>query len=421
MKRTTFLSTAAAAGTALAAPRYTLAAGTAATVKIGMLESFSGVFSDLGGVHKIGAQLALADQNKSSSRVKFELVFGDDGSNPAAGTTEARRLITQENVDVLYGGTSSAIALALNPLVLDAGIFNLSLGPQDSSVTGAKASKLTYRFGPNVRMLLAPVLRRALALGKKWYFIQADYALGKDAYAQMSEALRRAGGTEVGKDVVKLGTADFSSVLTKIRNSDADVLVLCNSGLDAANTAKQWVDFGLNKRMHLAGISLEDIYYKALPLDAVVGATFPVLWAPTVSASAAKLAKHLRASIPGPIGGRHYLGYMSAWSLMERIKAAGSTKADKLYAAFENYSFDGAKSSKSTYRGCDHQCIQDVYAGASVSSAKFGKTQFMYDIVGEVPAAESDGTCDSPWAKAATTNMASQKIADRAGYAPKTW
>jgi branched-chain amino acid transport system substrate-binding protein len=421
MKRTTFLSaSAAAAGTALAAPSYTLAAGTAATVKIGFLESFSGVFSDLGGVHKLGAQLALADANKSG-RVKFEFVFGDDASTPATGTTEARRLITQENVDVLYGGTSSAVGGALEPLTLDAGIFNLSLGPQDSSLTGAKASKLTYRFGPNVRMLLGPVLRRALALGKKWYFIQADYALGKDAYAQMSAALKRAGGTEVGHDIVKLGTSDFSSELTKLRNSDADVLVLCNSGLDAANTAKQWVDFGLNKKMHLTGISLEDIYYKALPLDAVVGATFPVLWAPSVSPAAAKLAKRLRAGIAGPVGGRHYLGYMSAWSLMERIKTAGTTKADKLYAAFENYSFDAAKGSRSTYRGCDHQCIQDVYAGSTVSSAKFGKTQFMYDIVGEVPSAESDGTCDSPWAKAATANMAPQKIADRGGYTPKTW
>jgi branched-chain amino acid transport system substrate-binding protein len=421
MKRTTFLSaSAAAAASAVAAPRFTLAAGTAATVKIGFLESYSGVFSDLGGVHKLGAQLALADAN-ASGRVKFEFVYGDDASNPAAAGTEARRLISQEGVDVLFGGTSSANGLALNPLTLDAGIFNLSLGPQDSSITGAKASKTTYRFGPNVRMLLQPVLRRALALGKKWYFIQADYALGKDAYAQMSDALHRAGGTEIGKDVVKLGTSDFSSVLTKVRNSDADVLVLCNSGLDAANTAKQWVDFGLNKKMHLTGISLEDIYYKALPLDAVVGATFPVLWAPTVSPAAAKLAKRLRAGISGPIGGRHYLGYMAAWSLMERIKAAGSTKADKLFAAFENYSFDAAKNTRSTYRGCDHQCIQDVYAGSTVSSAKFAKTQFMYDIVGEVPASESDGTCDSPWAKAAAANMASQKIGDRPGYTPKTW
>jgi branched-chain amino acid transport system substrate-binding protein len=420
MKRSTFLTSTAAGAAALATPGFTLAAGPAATVKIGFLDSFSGVFSDLGAVHRLGAELALADQNKSG-RVKFEFVFGDDTSKPAVATTEARRLVGQEGVDALYGGTSSGSALALAPLALELGVFNMSLGPQDSSLTGAKASKLTYRFGPNVRMLLQPVVRRALALGKKWYFIQADYALGKDAYAQMSDALHRAGGTEVGHDIVPLGTSDFSPVLTKLRNSDADVFVLCNSGLDAANTAKQWVQFGLHKKQHLTGISLEDIYYKALPLDDVRGATFPVLWAPSVSASAAKLAQRLRQGIKGPIGGRHYLGYMSAWSLMERIKGAGTTKADKLADAFANYSFNGAKSSRSTYRGCDHQCVQDTYAGASVSQKQFDKTQFMFDIVGEVPASESDGTCDSPWAKAATTAMASQKIGDRPGYTPKTW
>ena len=420
MKRTTFLASGAAAATAVATPKYTLAAGPTATVKIGFLESFSGVFSDLGGVHRQGAELALADQNKSG-RVKFEFAFGDDGSKPAQAITEARRLVGQENVDVLYGGTSSANGLALNPLAVELGVFNLSLGPQDSSITGERAGKLTYRFGPNVRMLLKPVVRRALALGKKWYFIQADYALGKDAYAQLSEALRRAGGTEVGHDLVALGTSDFSPVLTKLRNTDADVFVLCNSGLDAANTVKQWVQFGLHKKQRLAGISMEDIYYKALPLDEAVGMTFPVLWAPTASPAAEKLAKRLRAGISGPIGGRHWLGYMSAWSLMERIKTAGTTKADKLADAFANFSFDGAKTSHSTYRGCDHQCIQDTYAGSSVNSKRFAQTQFMYDIIGEVTAPESDGTCDSPWAKAASTVMASQKIGERSGYTPKTW
>jgi len=420
MKRKNFLVTTAAAGAAVAAPRFTLAAGPAATVKVGFLESFSGVFSDLGGVHRAGADLALADWNKRG-RVKFAFAYGDDTSKPAIAQTEARRLITQEKVDVLFGGTSSANGLALNALSLQQGIFNLEIGPQDSGITGAQATRTSYRFGPNVRMLLAPLARRVLALGKKWYFIQADYALGKDAYAQLSATLKRAGGTEAGHDVVALGTSDFSPVLTKVRNSDADVLMLCNSGGDAANTAKQFVDFGLNKKMKLAGISLEDIYYKAIPLDALVGTTFPVLWAPTVSDSARKLAARLRQGIRGPIGGRHYLGYMAAWSLFERITSAGTTDAAKLAEAFANYSFDAAKADRATYRGCDHQCVQDTYAGVTVSQRQFDKTQFMYDIVSEVPASESNGTCDSPWAKDATAAMSGQHVGTREGYAAKTW
>ena len=420
MKRTTFLSAGVAASAAVAAPRFTLAAGPAATVKVGFLESFSGVFSDLGACHKAGALLALEDANRSG-RVRFEFAFADDASKPAIATSEARRLIGQEGVDVLFGGTSSANGAAVSAVALDSGIFNLMLGPQDSALTGARASKLSYRFGPNARMILQPVLRRALALGKKWYFVQADYALGKDAYAQCGDALRRAGGTEVGHDVLPLGTTDFSSVLTKVATSGADVLMLCNSGLDAANTAKQYVQFGLNKKMKLAGVSLEDIYFKAIPLDAVVGATFPVLWAPSVSPAAARLAARLRKGISGPISGRHYLGYMAAHSLFERITSTGTTDAGKLADAFDNYSFAAAKNTNATYHGCDHQCAQEVYGGASVSAKQFEKTQFMYDIVAEVPAAEADGTCDSPWAKAATATIAAQHAGTRAGYTPKAF
>jgi branched-chain amino acid transport system substrate-binding protein len=419
MQRKNFLAAGVAAGAALVAPRFAFAAGPAATVKIGFLESFSGVFSDLGAYHKAGAQLALEDANKAG-RVKYEFVYGDDASKPAAARTEAQRLLAQENVDVLLGGTSSANGLAISALALQSGIFNLLIGPQDSSITGANATRLTYRFGPNARMLLKPVLSRALALGKKWYFLQADYALGKDAYAQASEALRRAGGTEVGHDVVPLGTSDFSSQLTKVRNSGADLLLLCNSGLDAANTCKQFVQFGLQKKIKLAGVSLEDIYYKAVPLDALAGTTFPVLWTPNVSPSAEKLAARLRKGISGPISGRHYLGYMAAWSLIERMQSVGTTNADKLAAAFENYAFEDAKATKATYRACDHQCVQDVYAGEIVPAKTFTKTQFMYDVVSTITAAESDGNCESPWAKQATTAMAAQHAAARENYTPKT-
>lgn len=418
MKRQSFIATGAAA--LAATPRFALAAGPGATIKIGFLESFSGVFSDLGAYHKAGAMLALDDANRKG-RVKYEFVMGDDGSKPPIATTEARRLVSQEGVDVLFGGVSSANGLALGPLALDLGVFVMLIGPQDSSITGAKAAKLTYRFGPGLRMMLQPLFRRVLALGKKWYFIQADYAFGKDGYSLLSAALKHAGGTEVGLDVVKLGTTDFSSVLTKVRNSDADVLLLANSGLDAANTAKQFVDFGLNKRMKLAGLSLEDIYYNALPLDAIAGATFPVLWTPSVSPSAAKLAARMRRDIKGPISSRHYLGYMALTTLIERMNAVGTTRADKLAEAFDKHSFEAAKANKAEWHGCDHQCAQDVYAGAVVTSKQFAKTENMFEIVAEVPAAESDGTCDSPWAKDAQANFATQKIATRENYTPKTF
>ena len=418
MQRKSFLAASGATLAAAAVPRFTAAAGPV-TVKVGFLDSFSGVFSDLGAYHRAGAEMALADANRKG-RVRYEFVFGDDGSKPAQAGTEAHRLIENEKVDVLFGGTSSANGLAVAALANELGIFNLEIGPQDSAITGAKAMRSTYRFGPNARMLTNALSRRALALGKKWYFIQANYALGKDAYEQLSAVLARAGGTEAGHDIVALGTSDFSAVLTKVRNSDADVLVLANSGLDAANTAKQFVEFGLNRRMKLAGISLEDIYYKALPLDALVGATFPVLWAPSISHGAQSLAARMARDLHVPVSGRHYLGYMAFASLADRLQAAGSTKPEALIKAFDDHRFDAFKENRSFWKGCDHQCAQDTYAGALVSAKAFERTKFMYDVVGTVTATESDGTCDTPWAQAAKTAMASQTLGSREGYAAKT-
>jgi branched-chain amino acid transport system substrate-binding protein len=420
ISRRSLLAGGAAAVAAASAPRFTLAAGPAATVKIGFIDSYSGVFSDIAAIHKVGAELALADMN-AKGRVKFEFAFGDDNSKPATAGTEARRLVGQENVDVLFGLTSSANGLAMTSLCNELGTFMLELGPQDSSITGTKAGKLTYRFSPNNRMMLKTLSTRVLALGKKWYFIQADYAFGKDAYNELSAILQRAGGTEIGHDVVKLGTSDFSSNLTKARNTDADVLVLANSGLDAANAAKQFVDYGLGRKMKLAGINLEDFYYKAVPLDAIAGTTFPVAWTPTCSDGARRLTARLRKSINTPISWRHYFGYMGAMSLMQRIAEARTTNAEKLAQAFENYSFDAAKPSRSTYQAWDHQLTQDIFAGSVVNNKRFAQTQFMFDLVGEVSAADADGGPNTPWAREAKATIASQSVTPRPNYVAKTF
>ena len=409
----------AAAAAAVSFPSIALSATGKPTVRIGFLDSFSGVFSDVAGKHKIGATIALADLNRRGG-VRYELVPGDDTSKPAVATSELRRLVGQEGVDVIFGGTSSGSGLALEPLADELGIFNLSIGPFDSTMTGAKARALTYRYGLNARMALKPMANRLLALGHKWYFIQADYALGKDAYAQLSPVLTRAGGTEVGHDILPLGTNDFSSSMTKVQTSGADVLVLANSGVDAANAVHAFVQFGLQKKIHLAGINLEDFYYDAIPLDAVQGSTFSVLWTPDAADSARKLVVRLRRDIQGPISARHYYGYAALTQLADRIEAAGTTDAGKLAKAFDDHSFNGYKENPSHWKGCDHQNAQDSYAGAVVSRKQFERTQFMFDIVATVPPPESDGSCDAPWARAAKAAIAASTVGARAGYTPKT-
>jgi branched-chain amino acid transport system substrate-binding protein len=409
MKRNVFVAGSGALAAAAAFPAPLFAAAGPATVKIGFLDSFSGVLSDIAGYHKIGANIALAEAN-ARGRTKYEFVYGDDASKPAVGVTEARRLIEQEKIDVLLFGTSSAVALAITPVTLGSNVFTLLIGPQDGSITGDRAALNTFRFSPNAAMFARVLGQRILASGKKWSFIVEDYAFGRDSYARLSALLKRAGGTEIGADFTHVGTSDFSSIYTKIRNTDTEQVVLCQGGLDVALAAKQFVDFGLQKKMKLAGMTLEDFYYKTLPLDELAGSVFAVIWTPTVSASARALHAKLARSIHGPISYRHYMSYLTTKQLIDRIEAAGTTNAGKLVTAFRDHSFDAAKSDRATWRGCDHQAIQNVYAGTVVNAKRFAQTQYLFDVVGETSAPDSAGSCAEPGAAAATAAMAKQTL-----------
>lgn len=415
MRRSLFVAGLAGGATLASVPARSRATG---IVRIGFIDSFSGPLSDIGLHHRAGAELAIAAANKRGGTT-FELVSADDTSRPAVGVTEARRLIAQEKVDVLVLGTSSAVTLAVGPLAQDAGIFVLAIGAQDTAITGEKAQRVVYRFAPNVQMQIRAVAQRALSFGKKWYFIVDDFAYGKDGYARLSALVKRAGGAEAGADVLKLGTEDYSSTLTKVRNSEADVVVLCQGGFDAAKTAGQFVDFGLNKKLHLAGLNMEDYYWKAIKSDALVGSTFAIHWSPLVSDSAMKLNRVLQAGLHDVPSSRNYFGYLCIEQLVDRLRAAGTTKADALVSAFADHRFDPHKTNSAAWRACDHQCVQDEYAGAIVSDKQRAKTGFMFDVVATIEGTSGAGTCSDADPAAATAALGGQKIPERSGYLPK--
>ncbi len=414
--RARFLAGMAGSVGVAAYPAFARAAGPA-TVRIGYIDSMSGPFADVAERQHAGVVAAVAEANRRAG-TRFEIVLADDTTKPAEGVTAARRLIEQDKVDAIMIGTLSGTALGVGPIAEETGIFVLCIQPQDTSITGIHANRVLYRMVPNAHMMTTGLSRRLLALGKKWYFLQADFAFGKDGYARMSASLQRAGGTEVGHDVFPVTTTDFSSLLSKVRGTDADVLMICHGGVAAATICKQMVQFGLQKQMHVGALNMEDYYQDLLPLDELAGATFGIMWSPLVSDSAQRLARKLSKVIPGQLSQRHYLGYMAASQLIDRMRAAGTTRADAIVDAFADHSFDAAKARPSTWRACDHQCETDTYAGSLVNRKTFARTGLLYEIAADVPGSEALGPCTETDAAAAHAIIAAQKVPQRPNYSP---
>src|ERR1700742_1948594 len=73
-------------------PADVIAAGGGATVKVGHIDGFSGVYAAASESQQTGLKAAFDIAMKKNNRIKYQIVLGDDESNPAAGTNEAKRL-----------------------------------------------------------------------------------------------------------------------------------------------------------------------------------------------------------------------------------------------------------------------------------------------------------------------------------------
>ena len=411
------LETRVAGAAPLAPARDVISAGGGATIKIGHVDGFSGVYAAASQSQQIGMEIAIESAMKKNSRIKYVILKGDDAAAPATGSTEARRLISQEKVDVLAGCLSSGVGLAVSNTAEQLGTFFLAIGTHDTNITGQGAHHVTFRQTCSNAMLANAVGPELLKFGKKWYFITADYAFGNDAQSRLEKILLAHGGQTIANDKMPLGQVDFSSFMTKARNTDANVMVFCNYGPDTQNAVKAAVQLGINKKMKFGGILSGNDVAVGLPVDDIIGSTWGYVWGPEAGgARTAEIYAQLKARSKN-VDWRQYLGLIAAENIINRLNAVGTTDTAKLVSAFEDYTYDAGKKAAAHFRKCDHQAVQQTYAGTIVPAAKRrseGEYFVISATVGGEFAAES---CSEPDSAAATKVFTAETpIPIRDGY-----
>ncbi len=211
--------------------------------------------------------------------------------------------------------------------------------------------------------------------GKKWYYITPDYAFGHTLQAGLEKACTKLGGSKVGGDLTPLGTTDFSSYLIKAQAAKPDVIIFLTAGDDAVNSLKQAVQFGLDKKFHLAGAQQELEVLNGLPPEARIGTwVFEWYWnqpnVPHVKEFVADIRKRTGGKVPTA---RTWFGYASVWSCFHAAKLAKAVDAKKMAKAMQGFKLppevslmpDGA-----FYRAGQNQLIPDLYVGHAQSKGR---------------------------------------------------
>ena len=230
-------------------------------IKIGLLAPVTGVFADFGDLMRKATDLAVQKVNAEGGILDRQLrvIAEDDQGEPTVAAERARKLLLQDEVDILMGTVSSATTLAVLPLVNQAQkVFFYPLDGEDKACTpgGEGTNPLVFGLGDTPQQRLSQFVPAIVEqYGAQWYLIGNDYVFPRSVNAVAIQYLEAAGGEVVREDYVPLGTSDYQPIIDRIANSGAQVVFSTTVGTDGVAFTKQARESGLFDRMTVTGVA----------------------------------------------------------------------------------------------------------------------------------------------------------------------
>ncbi|MFP7571106.1 substrate-binding protein [Marivita sp. S2033] len=395
------LKTGAVAGAGLALPTYLSAqdsgftnAPTGSTVTLGFNVPQSGPYADEGADELRAYELAVEHLNGTgadngmmetfSSKSlqgngilgkKVEFVSGDTQTKSDAARASAKSMIEKDGAVMITGGSSSGVAVAVQALCQEAGVIFMAGLTHANDTTGKDKRANGFRHFFNSYMsgaALAPILAKEYGADRKAYHLTADYNWGyttEEAIRSSTEAL---GWETVAAVKTPLTQTDFSSYITPVLQSGADVLVLNHYGGNMVNSLTNAVQFGL-RAAEANGKQFEivvPLYSELMARGAgsnIAGILGSQNWD-------WKLENELGAKYSGtnafvksfgekygfPPSQAAHTCYVQTLLYADAVERAGSFAPCAVVEALEGFEFDGLGSGPTLYRADDHQCFKDV-------------------------------------------------------------
>ncbi|MHA6620889.1 ABC transporter substrate-binding protein [Pseudonocardia sp. DLS-67] len=225
-------------------------------LKVGVIVPLSGPAGP-NGAHVLEAIEVMSDLINSEGGCagrQIEVVSRDDQSTPAAGVSAANDLIA-EGADVVMGGWNSPVTLAIQPVLVRAGVLNITSIPQNASILGgADPAAVRMNAGNEVGAhVAARYIADTLHARRVAMLLQND-AYGNDAGAGLRAELDKRGIEVVAEQKFAFTDTDFRIPLSNIAAANPDVVFSANaaesSGMPAM--ARQYAESRI-PATHFAG------------------------------------------------------------------------------------------------------------------------------------------------------------------------
>ena len=347
-------------------------------VKIGFVYIMSGPFATYGQFAKQGAELAIDELNKAGGigGRKVEALFEDSTGKPDVGIRVIRKLVYENEVDIVMGIDSSGVASAVAPVMNELKTPLIITHAATPDVTGDKCNRYTFRVSLNVNQNMAMAAAVASELkAKTWTTAGPDYSFGYQSweYFQKYLSMKKPDTQFLPKSEVAFSpsaTTDFSSFISKIMNSKADGVLISLWGGNLIDFVRQASDMGFfdGKREVLMtlGAATEVLYAlkDKMPEGLWVGTRY---WfqANDTPVNKAFVDAYFKRFAVYPSYNAHG-AYAAVKAYAAAAGKAGSVDKEKVIDALEGLSLD-LPVGKITIRPEDHQAVTDGVWGKTAS------------------------------------------------------
>jgi branched-chain amino acid transport system substrate-binding protein len=218
-----------------------------ADVRLGVGVPVTGPDATFGAQIRMGAEQAVADINAAGGILgqQVSVEIGDDAADPKQGVSVANKFVGDQ-VAFVVGHFNSGVTIPASEIYAENNILEITPGSTNPKVTDRGIETIFRTCGRDDQQGAVAAKFLAAQGAKKIAVVHDKTTYGKGLADETKKSLNAVGITEVLYDGVNKGEKDYSAVVSKIKESGADIVYWGGVHTEGGLLLRQMRDQGVN-------------------------------------------------------------------------------------------------------------------------------------------------------------------------------